>query len=57
MKIKTSFSVFFLVISTFISTAQDEEKSISHYLFPAFTQGKIKFKTGIVKVFNGRDDF
>jgi hypothetical protein len=48
MKTKT-ISILLFLLFTFSLAAQKEGKEVSHYLFPEFTRGTIKFKTGQVQ--------
>lgn len=52
MKIKPVFIVLFFGISTISGKSQREGIVLSHYLFPEFTQGKIRLKSGIIKESN-----
>jgi hypothetical protein len=45
----TLFTILFLVWSTLPVMSQKEDKVISHYLFPSFSIGNIKLKTGLSK--------
>ena len=47
MKIKAVFTILFYFISTLAVKPQKQVVFISHYLFPSFTTGKIKFRTGV----------
>jgi hypothetical protein len=49
MKSKITISILLFVISTSVASSQEQEKDISHYIFPSFTKGKILLKTGITK--------
>lgn len=49
MPLKITLPVLLFVISAFVASSQEQEKVISHYIFPSFTKGKILLKTGITK--------
>jgi hypothetical protein len=49
MRSKITLIILLCVVCTSIASSQEQEKDISHYIFPAFTKGKILLKTGIAR--------
>lgn len=49
MQSKITIPILLFVVSTSVASSQEQEKDISHYIFPSFTRGKILLKSGITK--------
>ncbi|MGD0343322.1 MAG: hypothetical protein ABSA76_16605 [Bacteroidales bacterium] len=49
MRSRITLPILFFVIGTSIASSQEQEKEISHYIFPSFTKGKILLKTGLTQ--------
>jgi hypothetical protein len=49
MKLKSVFTILLLIFLLVNVVSQEEEKVISSYLFPEFSMGRVRLKTGIVK--------
>ena len=49
MRLKITLPILLFFLSTLIASSQEQQKDISHYIFPSFTKGKILLKTGINK--------